>query len=85
MMWLALLVIIVTVVVPIVLPEQGVRVALLLLAASLLGFAVVRSVSPAPGPYGISIRSRAFDVTLFVAGAVVIAALTVMVPTTALG
>ncbi|WP_156224201.1 DUF3017 domain-containing protein [Pseudactinotalea suaedae] len=84
MMWLALLAIVVTVVISIVL-DGGVRPAMLLLSAVLLAFAVVRAVSPAPGPYGIAIRSRAFDITLFVAGALVIAALTLAIPTTALG
>lgn len=82
MMWLAMLAVIATVVVSVVV---GVRVALLLLAAVLLGLAIVRAVSPAPGPYGIAVRSRAFDVTLMVAGALLIAIVTLTLPPSNLG
>lgn len=82
MMWLALAAIVATAVVALVV---AVKIALLLLSAILLAFAVVRAVSPAPGPYGISIRSRAFDLTLLVTAAVVIAAVTLSLPTSELG
>lgn len=81
-MWLALAAIAATVVVSVVI---GVRVGLLLLASVLGTFAIVRAASPAPGPYGISIRSRAFDVTLLAAGALLIAGVTISLPSSALG
>ncbi|WP_156252283.1 DUF3017 domain-containing protein [Pseudactinotalea terrae] len=82
MMWLALAAIIATAVVAWVV---AVKVALLVLSGALLAFALVRAVSPAPGPYGISIRSRAFDITLMVAAAVLIAVVTLSLPIAELG
>lgn len=62
-----------------------VRTAVLFLAAALIAFAVVRAVSPAPGPYGISTRSRVFDTSILLVGAVVIAAIAISLPATELG
>lgn len=82
MMWLGMAAIVGTAVVGFVV---GVKAALLLLAGVLLLFAIVRAVRPAPGPYGISVRSRAFDITLLVVAALVIAGVTLSLPTTELG
>lgn len=81
-MWIAMLAVIAVVVTAYAL---GVRPALLLLSGSLLAFAIVRAVSPSPGPYGISCRSRAFDMSLLAAGALFIAAVTFSLPATTLG
>lgn len=85
MMWLSAVVIAATVAVALLVEGTGVKLALLFLAASLCVFALIRAVSPAPGPYGISVRSRTFDVTLLLAFALVIAAITLTLPTAALG
>ena len=84
-MWLAALVIAATVALAVLVDGNGVRLALLFLATALVVFAIVRAVSPAPGPYGISVRSRTFDVTILVAFAVVIAGITLTLPRAALG
>lgn len=80
-MWLAMLALVVVLVVALVV---GARAAVLVLSASLLVLAVVRAVAPAPGPYGISTRSRAFDVTLLAAAAVFMAAVTLSLPSNVL-
>jgi hypothetical protein len=85
MMWLAAAVILVTTALAVGVTNEGVRIALLFLSAALVVFAVVRAVSRAPGPYGISTRSRTFDVTLLVAFAIAIASITLSLPTSALG
>lgn len=73
-MWLAALACALTAVLAVV---ANSRVASLFLAAAVLVFAVVRAVSPSPGPYGLSTRSRVFDVTLLVVSGVVIAGLVI--------
>ncbi|MBK5250163.1 MAG: DUF3017 domain-containing protein [Actinomycetales bacterium] len=51
----------------------GARPASVLLAVELLVLAFVRAVAPPPGPYGISARSRGFDVAfLFLGGAAMV-------------
>lgn len=84
MMWLAMLVISATVAVAVAV-DGGVRPAMLLFSAALLAFAIVRAVSPAPGPYGIAVRSRVFDIALLVVGALLIAVVTLALPTSNLG
>lgn len=84
-MWVAAAVIVATVALAVFVDNQGVRLALLFLSASLVVFAIVRAVSPAPGPYGISVRSRTFDVAMLVAFAVVVAGITLTLPAAALG
>lgn len=84
-MWAAAAVILATVALAVFVDGNGVRLALLFLSVSLVVFAVVRAVSPAPGPYGISVRSRTFDVAMLIAFAVVITGITLTLPTAALG
>lgn len=75
-MWVALAGIAVTVVLAL---TVGVRFAAFFFAAELAALAVLRAVRPAPGPYGISARSRTFDVSwlaLLAAGIGLLAAFT---------
>lgn len=51
------------------------RLAGLVLAGHLLLLGLVRVVAPGRGPYGISSRSRAFDTTFLILGAIGIAVL----------
>ncbi len=72
-MWVALAWIVVAMV---TMTVVGVRAGILVLAAELLVLGFVRAVSPAPGPYGITSRSRAFYVAILMlsgAGIVVLA------------
>lgn len=71
-MWLAMLAVGATVALAVL---DGARTASLFLAGTLAVLAVVRGVAPAPGPYGISTRSRTFDVTILAVGATVIGVL----------
>ena len=81
MMWLALLAVVAAVAVSVLVSP---RAGLLLLSGVLAVFAILRAVSPRP-LYGIASRSRAFDVTLMLAAAVLIAGVTLSLPTSALG
>lgn len=82
MMWLAMVAIAATVAFAYAVSVRG---AVLFLATSLLAFALVRAVSPAPGPYGISTRGRLFDTALLLVGAVVIAVIALSLPASELG
>lgn len=62
----------------------GAQPAALLLAGVLVALAAVRALRPAPGPYGIANRGKAFDVGLLVAAAAIIAFLTLTIPVDAL-
>ncbi|UFU03882.1 DUF3017 domain-containing protein [Ruania suaedae] len=60
-MWVALAWIVAAMV---VMALVSVRTGCLVLAAELVVLGFVRAVAPQPGPYGITSRSRAFDVAL---------------------
>jgi hypothetical protein len=76
-MWLAMAAVVICVALAYVI---DVRAAAGFLALALAGLAVLRMVSPAPGPYGISTRSRAFDVTALLIGAASVGFLGVFSP-----
>ncbi|UFU05631.1 DUF3017 domain-containing protein [Ruania halotolerans] len=57
---------------------EGARAGALVLAAELVVLGFVRAVSRAPGPYGITSRSRAFDVTILMLGGGGVAVLAVI-------
>lgn len=75
-MWLAMLAVAMTVALAVL---DGARTASVFLALTLAALAVVRGISPAPGPYGISTRSRTFDVTILAIGSTVIGVLALII------
>lgn len=81
-MWIAMLCVAATVALAFAI---GPRPAVLFLAGAVGAMAVIRAVSPSPGPYGISTRSRVFDVTVMVIGAVVLAGLAITTPAASFG
>lgn len=62
----------------------GVRQAALFMSTVLVGMATVRALSPPPGPYGIRVRSRGFDVTVLLVFSAAIAALALTMPAVAI-
>lgn len=62
----------------------GVRQASLFLSVVLIVLAGIRAFSDEPGPYGITVRSRSFDIAILLLAAIVIAGLAVTIPTGAL-
>ncbi len=76
-MWLAMAAVVISVALAYVI---DVRAAAGFLAVALLGLAVLRMVGPAPGPYGISTRSRVFDVSVLLIGAAAVGFLGVFSP-----
>lgn len=77
MMWVALLAIAAMVALAVLV---GVRQGALCLAGALVVLAGIRMLSPAPGPYGITVRSRAFDTVILLAGAGAITSLVLTIP-----
>ncbi|WP_165962686.1 DUF3017 domain-containing protein [Occultella glacieicola] len=80
-MWVALLAMVLIVAASFLV---GARPASLMFAAELGVLAFVRAVAPRPGPYGISARSRGFDVAFLAVTGLVMATFAITAPAAAI-